>query len=272
MTATLYETVVEIGAMPILVRTASDEFFDILRARYGGFVSESSSPVFEFDVDIVPPELTGTGDYDDDLSVRYVNGQWILERGDFHAEMDPVKRRGFIRQTANPYSIDAAFRVMHSILLAEGAGEEGLLIHAASCIRNGRAFLFAGVSGAGKTTISSLAPPDATLLTDEISYVRKTAESYVAFGTPFAGELAKPGENVRAPLGAVYLLVQGPENKQEPVSSAAAIRALMESILFFANDERLVNRVFESACALVDAVPFYRLTFLPDNRVWELIG
>ena len=257
--------------MPILVRTSSDEFQGILRQRYGGFVHDGATPVFQFNVDIVLPEQSGTGNVDDDLSVRLENNRWILERGDFHAELDPAARRGFIRQTANPYSIDAAFRVMHSLLLAEDPDEHGLLIHAASCIRNGRAFLFAGVSGAGKTTISSLAPPDATLLTDEISYVRKTSAGYTAFGTPFAGELAKPGENVQAPVGAIYLLVQGPENKIEPVGPAQAIRALMESVLFFASDKRLVDRVFDNACAMVEAVPFYRLTFLPDRRVWDLI-
>jgi len=39
----------------------------------------------------------------------------------------------------------------------------------------------------------------------------------VAFGTPFAGELAKAGENVSAPLEAVFLLAQGPENRRDPV-------------------------------------------------------
>ena len=130
----------------------------------------------------------------EDLSVRFTGGRWVLERGDFHAELDPeFETRVTSAQTANPYAIDAAFRILHSLLLAR---QGGLLVHAASAVRNGRAFLFAGVSGAGKTTISRLAPPDATLLTDEISYLRREGEGYVAYGTPFAGELAKPGENV----------------------------------------------------------------------------
>lgn len=261
----VYQTIVEIGAMPILVRTASAEFFEILRHRFGGFINNAALPVFEFDVEIAP---AGKITDEEDVNVRLVEGRWIMERGDFHAEMQPSARRGFIRQTANPYSLDAAFRILHSLLLAETGG---LLIHAASCVRNGRAFLFAGVSGAGKTTISRLAPPDATLLTDEISYVRNSGGVYTAFGTPFAGELAKPGENIQAPVGAIYLLKQGPQNVVEPVAGPAAIRALMESILFFASDDRLVGQVFDSACAMVDAVPFYRLTFLPDSRVWELI-
>jgi hypothetical protein len=263
--AIAHEVVVEIGGMPVLIRTDSPGFLQILGNRYGGFVNSAAKPVFQFDVEIVPPgRLTD----EEDLSVRFELGRWVLERGDFHAELDRALRRGRIRQSANPYAIDAAFRILHSLILAK---QGGLLVHAASAVRNGRAFLFAGASGAGKTTISRLAPSDATLLTDEISYLRREGEGYIAYGTPFAGELAKPGENVRAPLAALYLLAQGPENRIEPVGEADATRAVLESVLFFAHDSELVGHVFDSVCELVRLVPVQRLTFIPDSRVWELI-
>ena len=145
-------------------------------------------------------------------------------------------------------------------------------MHSASAIRGGKAFLFAGVSGAGKTTISRLAPPDVTLLTDEISYVRKQDAGYVAFGTPFTGELAKLGENVSAPLGALYLLAKGGENRVDPVAPSEAARSVLANLLFFAEDEDLVQATFHSAFEFVNHVPVYRLTFVPDARVWELIG
>ena len=113
--------------------------------------------------------------------------------------------------------------------------------------------------------------PTLRCLTDEISYLRRNGHGYVAHGTPFAGELAKVGENVQAPLAALFLLHQAPENKIQPVSEGDAVRALMESILFFAHDSELVNKVFESACDLVRRVPVFRLSFVPDHRVWELI-
>ncbi len=159
-------------------------------------------------------------------------------------------------------------RIVHTLVLAR---QGGFLVHAASAVRNGNAYLFAGVSGAGKTTIARLAPADANLLTDEISYVRKGAGGYFAFGTPFAGELAKSGENLKAPLGAVFLLVQGPENRIESVGAADAARGLLKNILFFAKDPELVQAVFRSALEFVDQVPVRRLTFIPDARVWDLI-
>ena len=85
-------------------------------------------------------------------------------------------------------------------------------------------------------------------------------------------ELARIGANLRTRLEAVYLLVQGPENKIEPVSGPEALHAFLRNVLFFAHDQELVEKVFQSAIDFVSQVPVYRLTFVPDIKVWELIG
>jgi hypothetical protein len=261
-----HELVIEIGNIPVLVRTTNPEFLQMLENRYAGFIGDERRADYEFEIDLAPPP-DGVGE-DDDLRVLRRSGRWSLERGDFHAEWDPTSNRGSIRQSANPYAIDSVLRIVHTLALAR---EGSFLVHAASAVRNGRAFLFAGASGAGKTTISRLAPKDAILLTDEISYVRTHEGGYFAFGTPFAGELAKSGKNVSAPIAALYLLAKGPENRIEPVGPVDAIRALLESILFFAEDPELVKSVFQAACEFVRCVPIYCLAFVPDARVWEMI-
>ncbi|MGO8792329.1 MAG: hypothetical protein ACLQVL_33785 [Terriglobia bacterium] len=440
---TVHELTLDIGSMPILVRTESAEFAQMLADRYGEFVAKEA-PVAMVDLDIRleqpgdgtrgtghgKDEKTGYGtrdtgredrdsgfgirgsgiglqtpdfglrtpnpetltpnpesripDPDADLSVRRESGRWVMERGDFRAEWDPECRRGWVRQTANPYSIDGVLRVLHSLILAR---EGGFLVHAASAVRSGRAFVFAGVSGTGKTTISRLAPADVTLLTDEISYIRHSrdtgfgtrdtgvrspesgvrsrkpevrseesgakaesqisnlrsqiahpqspitncefrtpnsesripnpelripnpesltrnsesripngdsrvphpvslapcaehlipgtrhlAPAFSAFGTPFAGELARIGQKVQAPLATLFLLQQGPENRIEPVSDGQAVRELMRHVLFFAHDQELVGMIFQTVCDFVRRVPVRRLVFTKDASVWELIG
>lgn len=197
------------------------------------------------------------------------DGDWRLERGDFQAVWNPERRQGHIRQSANPYSVDAVLRIVHTLLLAR---EGGFLLHASSAVRNGKAFLFSGLSEAGKTTMARLAPPDVALLTDEASYVRRVDAQYVAFGTPFAGDLGEPGKNISAPIAALYLLAKANENRITPVESADAVRRLMRNILFFAHDPELVRLVFQSALAFVATIPVFQLSFMPDHRVWELIG
>jgi len=270
--------VIEIGGMPVRVHTTDPGFLRMLRDRYDGFVasaehagSAEGAAEIDFDVELTPARFA---DPDAVVRVRQRRGRWTMERGDFRAEWEPASRTGTIRQSANPYSIDAVLRIVHTLVLAR---QGGFLLHSASAIRNGKAFLFAGVSEAGKTTISRLAPPDATLLTDEISYVRKQdvrkqGAGYVAFGTPFTGELAKLGENVSAPIAALYLLAKGAENRIDPIPPAEAARSLLANLLFFAEDEELVQATFHSAFEFVSRVPVARLTFVPDARVWELIG
>src|SRR5208282_2025914 len=254
---------VEIGGIPIALATSDDNFLDLLRRRYDGFLS-FSRPEFELEFDLVPVGSTSEGD----VRVRREGDDWLIERGDFRARWDPRTGRGTVRQNANPYSLDSVLRILHSLILAERGG---FLLHAASAICDGRAYLFSGVSGAGKTTMTRLAPADITLLTDEISYLRPSADGYAAFGTPFAGELAKAGENRTAPVSALFFLEKGLENRVDELSSAEAVRRLMRNILFFAEDRGLAEKLFATACDFVGRVPIRRLMFYPDARVWDAV-
>ena len=256
-------TCVEIGGIPIALSTSDDGFLDLLRQRYSGFLS-SSRPEFELEFDLVD----GSRVSDADVCVRRQGDEWLIERGDFYARWDPRTGQGTVRQNANPYSLDSVLRIVHSLILTQRGG---FLLHAASGICEGGACIFSGVSGAGKTTMTRLAPADVTLLTDEISYLRPSADGYSAFGTPFAGELARPGENCAAPVSALFFLEQGPENRVDELSSAEAVRRLMRNILFFAEDPVLVKQLLDTACDFVARVPIRCLTFYPDSRVWDKV-
>ena len=255
---------VEIGGLPIQLHASDPAFRQVIEERYAGFLNPSAVPACRFEIQLTSNRLPA----DEDVSVFKRGSTWCLRRGDFRAEWDLRRREGWIRQCANPYSIDSVLRITHSLLLAM---EGGFQIHASSAIRNCRAFLFAGVSGAGKTTLVKLAPPDAVVLTDEISYVRRTGNGYRAYGTPFAGELARPGANATAPVQQVCLLKQSRQNRLRPVKRSVAIRALMRHVLFFAQDKELVERVLDSVVHFVSSVEVVEMEFTPDQRAWELI-
>ncbi|MFZ0394838.1 MAG: hypothetical protein WCF17_19695 [Terracidiphilus sp.] len=258
--------VIEIGGMGIEVQADSAEFERILKSRYGNYANSAVAPAFSLRVELTPPEAFNP---DADAEVWLEGREWKMERGDFRAHWNPEERIGQVYQSANPYSIDSVLRIVHTLMLAS---EGGFLLHASSAVRNEKAFLFSGVSEAGKTTMARLAPADVKLLTDEASYVRKVDGRYFAYGTPFAGELGAPGENISAPIAALYLLKKAPQNRIDEIDPADAVRRLLRNILFFAHQADMVRQVFESACAFVAAVPVYQLSFFPDQRVWDLIG
>lgn len=255
---------IEIGGTPIQLRTSDSQFLRMIEGRYAGFLNPSAVPACRFDVHLSSNPRVA----DEDVQVVRSGSVWRLQRGDFRAEWDLNTREGWIRQCANPYSVDTVLRITHSLLLAM---EGGFQLHASSAIRNQRAFLFAGVSGTGKTTTARLAPADAIVLTDEISYVRRIGSGYRAYGTPFAGELARPGANASAPIERVCLLKQSQQNRLLPLSHSQAIRALLRHVLFFAQDNHLVENVLDSVVRFVSSVEVLEMEFTRDGRGWELI-
>lgn len=256
-----FETVVEIGGGPVLLRLRDVELQNFINNRYANYITAapSASP-YELTVEVGRPAR---------LDAEWRDGRWMFKRSNFEADWSPETRRGEVRLAGDGLdSIDSVLRILHSTMVVR---DGGCLFHAASAIRNGKAFLFPGVSTAGKSTISKLAPRDVSILSDEISYLRPMGECYRAFGTPFAGSLGKRGDNISAPLAAIYLLAKGPENRIDPLTRKEAISAVMRNILFFANDADLMGELFETACRLVTRVPVYRLTFLPTPEVWGII-
>lgn len=263
-----------IGGLWVRLRTASPAFVAEMADRFAGFLGHSMQPDHVFDIELIDSPFGETehasgSDEDDIVHVTRHGPLWQVRRGDFFAEWDPNLRKGHARMVQSPYSMDSVIRILHTLILAE---QGGMLMHASSVALDGRAWVYTGVSGAGKTTISRLAPPHAHILTDEMSFIRPEDGRYVVHGTPFSGELGRPGENLSAPLAGIFLLAQGPENRIDQLSPAEAVRALMANILYFARDDARTARVFDNAIALAARVPVRKLTFVPDARVWDLIG
>jgi hypothetical protein len=256
---------VDIGGVPIQFQTSDPDFRKAIEERYTGFLNRSAVPACRFEIQLT----SNVPMADEEVNVFKSGSTWCLQRGDFRAEWDLGRRSGWIRQSANPYSIDSVLRITHSLLLAM---EGGFQIHASSAIRNSKAFLFAGISGAGKSTTVKLAPPDVLVLTDEISYVRRRAgNTYRAYGTPFAGELARPGANASAPVQRICFLKQSLHNRLRPVRRSEAVRALMRHVLFFAQDGQIVEQVLDSVVNFVSHVEVLEMEFTPDHRAWELV-
>ena len=260
----MYEMSIQIGDIPIRVRASDQDFVTLLERRYRGYLgSDSGGELLEIELH-QPRE-----DDDAEVTVRHGDGQWRIQRGDFEAVWNPVDHRGKVRQAPSPYALDSTLRIIHSLVLSQ---EGGFLVHGASAIRNGRSHFFAGVSGAGKTTLARMAPADVTVLTDEISYIKKRGSEYIAYGTPFAGELGHAGENTSAPLGAWFMLLQGDDNRLEPIhNQGEAVRSLMKNILFFAREPEWTARIFHAVCDFVARVPGYRMIFRRETAAWDLV-
>jgi len=155
-------------------------------------------------------------------------------------------------------------------LLAAGRGAE---VHACGVVdASGQGYLFAGQSGAGKTTMARLwqKPEEITVLSDDRIILRYQAGQFWMYGTPWHGEagLSSPA---RAPLKGVYLLRHGPSNRLVPLRrSSTAARLVACSFPPFYHSSGL-DFTLGFLDQLVEAVPCYELSFTPDERVIALV-
>ena len=206
-----------------------------------------------------------------DLQIEERDGSLFFARGDYFGELDADGRSARITCARHVHSMNSALRVLCAFALARRGG---FLVHAASIVRGGRAYLFPGESGAGKTTIARLSA-DAGVLSDEISAVRRVGSAFHCFATPFWGDLGRSREeNASAPLEAVLFPVHADEVKLVPITPAHAATRLLAAIVLFGDSPSLAESVFETACDVTRAAKrgAALLHFLPNPSFWSCLG
>lgn len=241
----------------------------VIRDRFKGFLSPDAA-AWRIEINPRPGSLPSS----EGVAVKRDGGpaRFSVTRHDFAGTVDLGERTADVTLT-NPdevspdVSLDSFMRILYSLALVE---THGLVVHAASLVRDGRAYLFCGPSGSGKTTVARLST-DATLLSDELSIVRLAEGHAVCFGTPFRGELALGGEDRAAPLVGIYFLRHGGRHTLETLRPGQALARLLPNVLFFAREADVTAAVFRIAADLVEAMPCFDLSFRPDPGFWDVI-
>ena len=208
-----------------------------------GFVSDADEPVVFVD------RLTR-----DRISIRRIDNP-------FEAVVDLAARRAEVDLDDNLYCLDSFLRILYSVMLAR---DGGLLLHSAAVACGGRAGLLVGVSEAGKTTLCRQGFD--TVLSDELVAIRRTAEGFRAFGTPFWGEFVAGPVREEADVGAVYLLRKGPRNEVLPAAVTQAVMEVLGCVFFFGPHE-LSESVLGLAGELVESRLAGEFYFRPEPSV-----
>lgn len=133
-------------------------------------------------------------------------------------------------------------------------------VHGSAVVADGRALLFVGHSGAGKTTISRIAEDcGALVLSDDRVIIGMNEGRATAWGTPWHGSgcFTSPSSSE---LAAVFLLRQGAVDHVVRISYAEAIKELFVRLIQVRvrGDEVLASHtVLEEILASVPAYEFY---------------
>jgi hypothetical protein len=176
------------------------------------------------------------------------------------------RARATVAGVRNEYALDSVLRVLLTRLLLPSPG---FLLHAATVVRDGKAYVFMGRSGAGKSTVASLSRRG-SVLTDEISLLRRIEGTWYAYGTPFWGEFRAAGQNRRVPLERVFALAQARANRTAPLPAREALAGLLGNTLFFSANRRERELLLRAQVSLIESVPVERLEFRRDETFWEV--
>lgn len=142
-----------------------------------------------------------------------------------------------------------------------------IAIHSSVIVHSGRAVLFLGESGTGKSTHTRLWREHisgAQLLNDDSPIVRVVEGVPTVFGSPWSGK-TPCYRNESYPIAAFVRLAQAPHNRIARLPVVRAIGALLPSCPpAFAYDAQLQDNICDTLSQLIARVPVYRLECLPD--------
>jgi hypothetical protein len=156
-------------------------------------------------------------------------------------------------------------------LLSQGRGAE---IHGCGVVdAAGHGHLFAGQSGAGKSTMARLwqERKDARVLSDDRIVLRKANGKIWIYGTPWHGD-AGSAAAARAPLSRIYFLRHEQENELIPTREAEAVGRLLACSFPPFYSPKGLRFTLGFLEEVVKAVGCFELGFVPDERVISALG
>jgi hypothetical protein len=143
-----------------------------------------------------------------------------------------------------------------------------IMMHASGVSYNGRGYLFSGVSGKGKTTMSLLWDNiGAQVIHDDRLIIRNTDGVYRMHNTPvYRNDVPRS-----APIDKVFLISHGDDNEMVQIREASAVSMVVANCIQHNYSPDMIARFLGSVSMMCSKVPVSTLSFRPDRSVIEYI-
>lgn len=144
-----------------------------------------------------------------------------------------------------------------------------IFLHASAILKDGRAHLFIGKSGTGKSTHSRMwqeAFPDAELLNDDHPVVRLNKDGVViAYGSPWSGK-TPCYRNISAPLRAIIRIKRAPYNRLNRLTTIRGYASVMTSCSGVQWSHELSTAKVKSLESIITKIECYEMGCLPNTE------
>ena len=150
---------------------------------------------------------------------------------------------------------------------------QGLMLHSSAVELGGRAYLFSGPCGMGKSTHTRLWQQTfgsaAQVFNDDKPALRRLDGKWYAYGTPWCG---KDGinQNKKVPLAGICFLKQAPENKIRQLSPMEASQRIISQTLRNFNFAQSLDLMLGHVEKLAFEIPVFELENRPEPEAARL--
>lgn len=162
------------------------------------------------------------------------------------------------------FTVDSMLRILYSQAVVL---HHGFMLHSAAVVRDGKAVLFMGKSGTGKSTHAQLWLREfagTSLLNDDNPVVRVSADGTVTvYGSPWSGK-TPCYRNAEAPVEAMVRLEQAPVNRYTELSNIDAFVAVLPGVSVITHSRKLYGEACSSVVEALKRVKVGKLECTPE--------
>ena len=165
-------------------------------------------------------------------------------------------------------ALNSMLRIVFSQAIIQHAA---VSMHASVVVNDGKAVLFMGKSGTGKSTHTRLwleHISGSSLLNDDNPIVRIVGEDVIAYGSPWSGK-THCYKNESAPAAGFVRLKQAPHNRYMPCEDIAAFKALLPGSSVLRQDKTLHSILCGTLIEIAGMTKVGEIECLPDKDAAE---
>ncbi len=150
--------------------------------------------------------------------------------------------------------------------------ESGIFLHAIGIKDSGgKGYVFAGKSGAGKTTAAKIwyRHSNATVLNDDRIIIRKIRKKFFVYGSPWHGAFSDylMSRTEEARLRKLFFIHHSPKNTSKPVTSEKAFKLLYPTTFPTFWDGAGLEKMVSFCEGLLRNTPCFRLGFARSKKI-----
>lgn len=152
----------------------------------------------------------------------------------------------------------------------------GLLFHSAGIKGRNYGYVFAGLSGAGKSTTSRIWDkiPEIKILNDDRIIIRKEKDDFYMYPTPWHGDYSDylaEGKVKKAKLSKLFYIYHKEANLAERVNYIEGFNHFFKTLFLSFWDKGCVSFAFDFLLDILSSKPCYKFGFKNDERIVDYI-